>query len=509
MAEQEWMSEVRAMVGRGYGRVYARDDANAPMIRQRIRILPAALPREILLERHGERFKWLALLVVGMGMIAGVLASTSFNVAVPALSAAFGLGQDRVQWVVTGFLAALTLAMLPTPWLLDRYGFRRIFLGSNLLLAAASLAGAAATHFGLVVAVRIVQGIAAGLLQPLAMLVVMRLFPPSIQGRATGVLSFGIVLAPAAAPAAAGVLLDHFGWQAVFLINLPFCAVAGALGLYLLPRADDTARRPFDWYGVGVLCAGTLIGIELIASLRQHGPLALHTLARIGVVALCCVLFVRHARTAAAPIVALDLFRERSFAMGALVSLVYGVGLYASTYLIPVFLQSALGYDASLAGLALLPSGIALAVVIPLAGVLTDRCSPRWITVAGLGLFGASFVMFAARGGAIGYGEVVVFTIVGRIGLGLVIPALTVAMLGPMQPRQLGQASMVSNYTRQLGGALGVAIVAVLVEWWVGLYGALPGGIGKACSQAFMLLALTFGLALLAAVGMKRRGPRR
>lgn len=468
--------------------------------------LPTAQPLEVLVRRHGERFKWLALLVVGLGTIAAVLATTSFNVAVPALGAHFGLGQHQVQWAITGFLAALTVAMLPTPWLLERIGFRRLFLGANLLLGLSSVAGALGGSFAFVVAMRILQGVAAGLLQPLPMLAVMRLFPPGGQGRAFGLLSFGIVLAPAVAPALAGMLLDRFGWPAIFLMSLPFCAVAGILGVYLLPRPEAAARQPFDWIGVGILCAASLLAIDFIASLREHGLLAPRTLALVALVAACGAAFGRHVRRAGAPIVSLALFHERSFAMAALVTLVYGFGLYASTYLIPVFLQSALGYDATLAGLALLPSGILLAIVIPLAGVLADRHSPRWITVAGLALFGLSFVLFAVRGGAIGYGEVVAFSLVGRLGLGLTIPALTVATMARIAPAQLGQASMLSNYARQLGGVLGVAIVAVFVEWRAAVHGSTASAVFSAYAQAFVLLAVAFGLATAAAVRMKPRG---
>jgi MFS family permease len=203
--------------------------------------------------------------------------------------------------------------------------------------------------------------------------------------------------------------------------------------------------------------------------------------------------------------VSLDIFAERSFAMAGLVTVVYGFGLYASTYLIPVFLQSALGYDATHAGLALLPSGILLAVVIPLAGVLTDRHSPRWITVCGLLLFGVSFVLFAWRGGEIRYAEVIAFSLVGRLGLGLTVPALMVATMAHVVPARLGQASMVSNYTRQLGGVLGVAVVAVFVEWRTIVHGAFADGVFVAYVEAFLLLALSFALAVAFAVRMQPR----
>lgn len=470
-----------------------------------MRCLPPVRTRDELIARHGEAFKWLALTVVGLGTIAAVLATTSFNVAVPALGAYYGLGQHQVQWAITGFMAALTVAMLPTPWLLDRIGFRRLFLGANLLLGVSSVAGALGDSFSFVVAMRTVQGVAAGLLQPLPMLAVMRLFSPGSQGRAHGLLGFGIVLAPAVAPALAGVLLDRFGWPSIFLMSLPFCVIAGILGLYLLPRHEAALRQPFDWQGVGILCAGSLLAIDFIASLRGSGLFAPRTSLVLVLSMVCVVAFVRHARRAAAPIVSLDIFAERSFAMAGLVTVVYGFGLYASTYLIPVFLQSALGYDATHAGLALLPSGMLLAVVIPLAGVLTDRYSPRWITVWGLLLFGVSFVLFAWRGGEISYAEVIGFSLVGRLGLGLTVPALMVATMAHVVPARLGQASMVSNYTRQLGGVLGVAVVAVFVEWRTNVHGALADGVFVAYVEAFLLLALSFALAVAFAVRMRPR----
>lgn len=467
--------------------------------------LPRIQSRDELIQRYGERYKWLVLMIVGLGTVAAVLATTSFSVAVPALGRAFGIGQDRVQWAITGFMGALTVAMLPTPWLLDRIGFRRLFLGALTMLAVTSVAGALSQSFAFVVGARILQGVAAGLLQPLANLVVMRLFPAHSQGRASGLLGFGIVLAPALAPTLGGLLLDQFGWQAIFLLSLPFCAVAGVLGLFLLPRAGAAVRRPFDWYGVGLLCVATLTMIECVSSLQHSGLLAPWTLAQLAIVALALGAFVRHAKRAAAPIVHLAVFGERSFAMGTVVAFAYGFGLYASTYVIPVFLQSALGFAATLAGLALLPSGIALAITIPLAGMLADRCSPRWITVAGLVLFGASFGVFALRGGGIGYTELIVVTVVGRIGLGLIIPALTLAMLRHTHAELLGQSSMVSNYVRQLGGVLGIALIAVFVEWRESIHGSTAPGIFAAYSQAFLLLAGAFVLALLAALRMKPR----
>ncbi|THF62990.1 multidrug efflux MFS transporter [Pseudothauera nasutitermitis] len=457
--------------------------------------------RAALIERYGERYKWIALSVVALGTIAAVLSTTSFNVAIPALMAHFGLGQERVQWAITGFMGAMTLAMLPTPWLLDRFGFRTCFLSAILVLALASVAGSLSPSFGFLVAMRVIQGAAAGLLQPLGALAVLRLFPPQAQGRAGGVLGFGIVLAPAVAPALGGILLDLFGWPAIFWLNLPFCLVAGVAALFLLPVAGERSARPFDWTGVSLLALATVGAIESVAGLHHSGLFSLWTLVPAAAALLGFGGFVVHSRRAAAPIIHPGLFADRAFAMGNVVSFAYGFGLYASTYLIPVFMLSALGYSATEAGATLLPAGIALALCMPLAGRLADRYPPRRVAQCGLAVFGASFALLAVYGGDVTHGELIAFTILGRIGLGLILPSLNLAALRGLAPHQLGQSSTVITYARQLGGVLGVAICAVFVEWRMA---AMPADEAGAFAQGFVLVAVVFGIAFLAALRMRR-----
>ncbi len=472
-------------------------------------LLRPAASFDALSQRYGERYKWMVLFILALGTVAGVLCTSSFNVAVPALTRHFRLGQDQVQWAMTGFLAAMTVAMLPTSWLLDRLGFRRVFLIALAILGLASLAGFFAPTFALVVAARIVQGAAAGVLQPMGALALMRLFPPEIQGRASGLLIFSIALTPAVAPSLGGLLLDRFGWQSIFLLGLPFAVVAALAAIRLLPAPREIKTQAFDWIGLGWLTLGAIALIEGVASLQHSGLASPWTITQYTLSLLSAVLYYRHARHRDDPLIRLDLFEQRSFAMGTVVSFVYGFGLYASTYLIPVFLQNALSFKAAAAGIALLPSGIALVVMLPLAGRMADRYPPKWITLIGLLIFGASFLVFSVRGGGILYGEIILATVVGRIGLGLILPALNLATLRHMEPHQLGQSSVLISYARQLGGVMGVAVVAVFVEWRESVYGAVPPGIYSAYAQGFLLLAAIFALAVLATCFMKTEARRR
>lgn len=457
-------------------------------------------------QRYGtRRYRWLVLLVLGLGAVASLLASTSFTVAVPSLMKHFNVGQTQVQWTITGFMAAMTVGMLPTSWLLDHLGARKLFLGAIAVLAASGVAGAFATNFTLVICLRILQGVTAGVLQPLTTIAVMRLFPAEEQGRATGILGFGIILAPALAPTLGGMLLDRFGWPAIFLMNLPACLAAAVLGLYLLPLPRLSEHRSFDWIGLGMLTVVSLAIVEAVASLQHSGLTSRWTLILFALAVLMLTSFIVHARRTEHPIISLSPFAEPTFTMGILVTFAYGFGLYASTYLIPVFLQHAMHLSATAAGVALLPSGLILAATIPLAGRMADRYSPLLVTIAGLTMFFLSFVFFAFVAAHITYSEVVTGAILGRIGLGLILPALSIATLRQLKQEQIGQSSVVVSYVRQLGGVMGVAVSAVFVAWREATYHDTAGGIFNAYAESFMLVAGIFLLAIIAACFMRPR----
>ncbi|HET7775865.1 MAG TPA: MFS transporter, partial [Azospira sp.] len=350
--------------------------------------------------------------------------------------------------------------------------------------------------------------VAAGLLQPMATLLVLRLFPLERQGRAMGILGFGIILAPAAAPILGGFLVDHYGWRAIFLITLPGCLAALATGHFLLPlRAPSVTEHPFDWRGLGLLTLAILSLLQSVGGLHTHGLLSWPTALGLTLAVASLWLFVRHVHRIPGPLMALDLFATRPFALGTVVSFIFGLGLYGSTYLIPVFLQSLLHYDASTAGLALLPGGIALALMTPVAGFLADRMAAHRQTACGLVLFGASFVILALL--AVTHlpwpllPSLMAAVVLGRIGLALILPALNLGALRPLGSRLVSQGSALLNCARQVGGALGISLGAVYVEWRSAALG--PSGSHEAYGEVFVLVAATFALALAAALAMGRR----
>jgi len=441
--------------------------------------------------------KWWLLLVITLGNLVATISMTSFYVASPALMRQFGVGQDAVQWAYTGYLLAAAVSMLSSAWLMERLGLRRCYLGAVAAMALASLCGAASPSLAMLIAARMILGFAGGILIPMANIVALEWFPPSIQGRISGLQGMAVVLAPALAPALGGLLIDHFGWRAIFLMNLPCCIVALAAGLRLLP-ADTSGRAapPLDGRGLALLTALTATALLLVESLPRPSLAAGLALAAL------LLALRRHLRRSAAPLFAPALFRFPPLRWGGVVGFSSGACLFGSTYLVPVFLQDALGYSASAAGAALVPAGLMLALSLPLGGWLCDRHDARHVTIAGLLLFAAPFVSIslALHGGTVEPLQVVLALVSARLGLGLLLPAPNLAALRGMHGRTLAQSSMLFHYARQTGGVLGVAGIAAFVQ----MRGALVPA-STAYAEAFLAIALLAVLSIATAWRMRRQ----
>src|SRR5690606_23371513 len=332
---------------------------------------PTPLPATAgsLRERYGERYRWLLLLSVMVGVMASIMSSTIVNVAIPGLSQHFHLGQERAQWVSSGFMVAMTVSMLTTPWLLGRFGYRRTYVGCMGLLLAGGLLGALAQHFALVLAARVAEGLAAGVVQPIPAIIILRAFEPHEQGRASGIFGMGVVLAPALGPSIGGLLVDWFGWRSIFFMVVPLCLLSLWLARKLVPTSGPGGApgsgAALDWRGLVVAGAGTLCVLNGLVELQGGAPATATALLLAAVLVLVVFMWLarrmlraHRAGQGVEPLLNLDLFSDRRFAMGSLVAFIYGVALFGSTYLLPVYMQMGLGLSASTVGTVLLPSGL-------------------------------------------------------------------------------------------------------------------------------------------------------
>ncbi len=232
----------------------------------------AAETVEVLTERYGPSYRWLVTSAGLTGMIAMVLSSTSTNVAVPEVMGAFGVGQDEAQWLSTAFFATTTATMLTAAWLINRIGHRATLMCSLLVFAAGAFCGGLAPNMEAVILGRVLQGAAAGIVQPLSMQIIFSVFPPERRGTAMGMFSLGVVLAPAFGPALGGLAIDGFGWRYVFFLPLPVCLLSFVLGSIFMPTRNPQApARSFDILGFGLLCFALAFGLNGIACGQREG----------------------------------------------------------------------------------------------------------------------------------------------------------------------------------------------------------------------------------------------
>jgi len=459
---------------------------------------------EALHARHGEGYRWRVLLTVMLGTMASIMASTIVNVAVPDMSHVFTLGQERAQWLSAGFMAAMTISMLLTPWLLERFGYRHTYGGAIVLLALGGIGGGVGWNIDWVLAMRAVEGLAAGVLQPIPAIIVLQTFGRHEQGKAMGIFGFGVVLAPAIGPSIGGVLVEAYGWRSIFFVVVPFCAAAFALGWRYLPHTSPGGvpvnhhRRQLDVPGLLLLTTAVLCLLNGLVHLHDQA----HALA-FGLLLASAVAtfgFITRQRRATHPMMQLSLFGNHTFSWGGVVAFIYGMALFGSTYLVPVFMQIALKLPPSQAGAVLLPAGIALAVTIPVAGRLADRLAFHRTLSAGVLLLAVSFWLMLSVGLTTALGIITLWAIVGRIGLGLVLPSLNLGAVRSLPMSLLPYGASGINFLRQLGGAVGVSVVGIVLQWRLGVHAADPV---RAFHETFFLLGAICAAAVVAAWRMK------
>lgn len=418
-----------------------------------------------LFARYGPRYR-LYVSVTGMlAVVTAVLSATMINVAIPDIMGAFGVGQDRAQWLSTGFLAAAPVTMLLNDWAVRTFGMRNTYVGAMAIFAIGAVIGGLSLSFDMIVVARVMQGAAAGFVQPLAMIIMFQVFPMEQRGRAMGLFGVGVVMAPAMGPTLGGILVDAFSWREVFYAGIPVAIIGSGLAMLFMPRKEEQAVRPrFDWIGFILLTTAVfclLYGLSNGQRLGWHTP-EIATSLLIAITAF--IAFIAWESYIPQPMMNVRLFLNPQFASMAVVGAVLGVILFGSTYLIPLFVQTVQGYSATRAGLLVMPAGLALMACFPLGGRLSDRMPRHYLLCFGLTLYLISTLLMMQAHTDTPFWVFANWIIVGRIGMAFIMPTLSVSALRTLTPDQMGQGSGTVNFVRQIGGAFGVNLLAVNLE---------------------------------------------
>jgi len=280
-----------------------------------------------------------------------------------------------------------------------------------------------------------------------------------------GLFGIGVVLAPALGPWVGGVLMDAYDWRFLFYLGIPFGLGGIALASLFLPARDPGAGRPkLDWPAIALLAIGLLALLQALSNGQRHGWSSNLILGEFTLAAVAAASFLWREARVADPLLDLKVFCNLPFAAAALVSFVLGAGLFGSTFLLPLFVQQIQNLTPTDAGLLLMPAGFALVIVFPVAGALSDRVPPGLLIGSGLLIFALSSWLTAHASVDTAFWTLAWWTLISRIGLGAIFPALSSASLKVLPPALLAQGSGTMNFIRQLGGALGTNLLVVFLE---------------------------------------------
>ncbi|GAA4725394.1 DHA2 family efflux MFS transporter permease subunit [Phytohabitans rumicis] len=408
--------------------------------------------------------RWWALGALSLATLAIGLDGTVLSVALPTLARDLDASTGDLQWFTNAYLLVMAAALLPAGMLGDRFGRKRMLLGALALFGVASAACAYATSTGGLIAARAVLGLGAAVLMPLSSAVLTVLFDEQERGRALTVWVTANALGVPLGPLVGGWLLDNFWWGSVFLINLPL-VVAGLVAVALLvPESRGDERRRFDLAGVLLSAVGLVTLTYGVIEAGERGWDDVRSLATIAAGAVVLAAFVAWQRRARQPLVDLSLFRSRGFTWGSILATVGNFAMFGLLFALPQYFQAVNGADAFGTGLRLLPVIGGLAVGARVAGRLVPRIGAKAVVATGLALTGGALAAGALTGADTGYGYVAAWVSVTGLGLGFSLPPAMNAALGALTAERSGVGSGLIQALRQVGSAIGVAILGTVLN---------------------------------------------
>jgi EmrB/QacA subfamily drug resistance transporter len=413
-----------------------------------------------------DRTRWMALVVLCVGMLMIVLDATIVNVALPSIQDDLGFSQSSLAWVVNAYLIAFGGLLLLAGRLGDLIGQRRIFLAGLVVFTAASLVCGIATSQEMLIGARFVQGAGGALTSAVILGMIVTMFPePREQAKAIGVYSFVASAGGSIGLLAGGVLTEAINWHWIFLVNLPIGIATGLLALRLVEGSEGIGvREGADVPGALLLTAGLMLGVYTILEVESQGWGSVQTLG-LGAVSLALIaVFVARQARIRNPLMPLRIFRSRNVTGANVVQVLMIAGMFGMFFLGALYMQRVLGYEALEVGLAFLPVPLVIGVIsLRYSERLNMRFGARATLIAGMTLIAVGLALFARAPVDASYAvDILPSMLLLGLGAGLSFPSLMTLAMSGATPQDSGLASGLVNTSLQVGGALGLAVLATL-----------------------------------------------
>src|SRR5246127_1890081 len=413
---------------------------------------------------------WLIALTVTIATFMEVLDTSVANVALPHIAGGLAASQDESSWVLTSYLVSNAIVLPLSGWLSSIFGRKRFYMSCVVLFTLSSFLCGIAPSLPLLIVFRVLQGVGGGGLQPSEQAILADTFPPAKRGMAFAIYGVAVVTAPAIGPPLGGLITDNFSWRWIFFINIPVGILSLLLTSRLIQDPPYFRRRKLsetriDYIGLSFVALG-LGTLQIVLDKGQRDDwFESHFILGLAIVSAFSILFViwwewQHND----PIIDLHLFRERTFAVSNLLMFMLGFALLGSTLLLPLFLQTLLGYTAQLSGMALSPGGFAIMVLMPLVGWLLSRYDARYLLLLGLSTLSASLFHMTSFNLDIDFKTAVLARVFQAVGLAFLFVPINTAAYAYLPREKNNAASGLMNLARNIGGSVGISFVTTLLD---------------------------------------------
>lgn len=451
-----------------------------------------------------SRRRWLALGILALAQFLVVLDASIVNIALPVLGAQLGMDTVALAWVITAYVLPFGGLLLLGGRLADRYGHRKLFLiGTIGFVLASALAGLSATS-GMLLGARAIQGASAALLAPAALALVTQLFPlAKDRTKALGIWGAVAGTGSAAGVLLGGVLTAAIGWQAVFFVNLPIGIVVIAMIPSLITRDPATSTSRLDYPGAATITGALVAAVGAFSAIEQVGFTHPLTLGLIAAAIILGISFVLIERRTPGPLVPLDIFRNSNLTIGNVVMLLVGAAMVALFFALSVYMQAVLGYDALAAGLTQLPLAGSLVIVAAFAPSIVGTLGGKTALIGSLVILAGGLVWLAAAPSDASFAvHILGPSILIGAGLGGAFITGTQLSVDGVDGGEAGLAGGLVNTSQQIGGALGLAILASIATARAGALEAAGTPVGDALTSGFSWVFLGAAAFALIAAGI-------
>jgi MFS transporter, DHA2 family, multidrug resistance protein len=453
---------------------------------------------------------WMIALSVMAAVFMVVLDSTVVNVSLPHIAGTMSAATEEATWVLTSYLVANAVILPATGWLTTFFGRKRLLMAAVIVFTAASALCGAAQSLTLLIAARVLQGMGGGAMQPISQAILLESFPPKRRGVAMAVYGMGVVVAPIIGPTLGGWITDNYSWRWVFYINLP----VGMLALFLIqlfiedPPYIRAARPPrIDFLGFGLL-ALWIGSLQIALDRGQQEDWLGSTFIRVLLIASAVgfPLFVFREIMTDHPLINLRVLKNRNFLTGTTLIMAMGVVMYGSTALLPLFLQTLLGYSSYQAGLAISPRGLGSIVGMILVGRIVGILDGRFLIMAGFSILAFSTWQFGSLNLVIAPINIIWPNIGNGFAMAFVFVPMTTLAMGTLKNEQMGNATGIYNLMRNLGGSVGIAMVTTFLARGAQTHQAALCGHLSECDPAFVERSAQVAHDLVPALGQGAAG---